>query len=145
MKLYKIVWITIILLGLAGCTANGPKYNAYTQSNAATINGTFANFFKIVFGTDANIVITAIDGKHPGTLSAIKVKPGKHTISVSCNTANNGANGSIKVFLKANHNYKLRAKADLKFFTVYLFDITTSSEGILKKKYRINARGYNVY
>ena len=146
MKFLKFFWIIVTLLALVGCAAKGPAYNAYTKNDAATIDGTFANFFKIVFGADANILITSIDSKSAaGSLDSIKVSPGEHMVSVSGNTANNGAGGIIKVILKANHNYKLRAKASEKFFTVYLFDITNNEEGILNQKYKIKARGYNLY
>ncbi len=134
------------LFSLFGCVTKGPAYSLYTKNDAATIDGTFANFFKITFGTDANILITSVDGKSAlGSLEPINISPGEHMVSVSGNTANNGAEGIIKVILKANHIYKLRAKASEKFFTVYLFDITNNKEGLLIEKYKIKARGYNLY
>ena len=143
MKSFKFLRILITLFVIAGCAPKVPAYNAYTKKDAATIDGTFANFFKIVFGSDANIRIQRIDSKRStNPLKAIQVSPGEHTLLVSANTGKNTAGGTIKVALKAHHNYKLRAKADEKFFTVYLFDMTNNEEGQLVKKYKIKANGY---
>ena len=145
MKFLKLTGIMLVMLGLFGCAAKGPAYSAYTQNDAATIDGTFANMFTILFGSEANIIIFSIDKKRAtGSMDEIKVSPSKeHDVVVYSNTVNDTASGTIKVQLEARHKYQLRAKDSGDFFTIYLFDITNSEEGQLIKEYKINSRGYN--
>lgn len=116
----------MISLALTAC-ATGPTHQNYKESDAACVQGDYANFIKFFTEGEAHVNIEEMDGVQTDT-RIVCVSPGEHRLGFTA--VNDGRIGQdfIKANFEANKKYKVRANRNGLGFNCVLYDITDGNE-----------------
>lgn len=116
----------MLSLALVGC-ATGPTHQNYKQSDAACVQGDYANVIKFFTEGEAHVHIEEMDGVQTDS-RIVCVSPGEHRLGFTA--VNDGRIGHdfITVDFEANKKYKVRANRNGLGFNSVLYDITDGNE-----------------
>jgi len=132
-------WIVLLFAGFfAGC-ATGPRYQNFSGSDAACIEGDLANFFKFFSEGEAHVHIAEVDGMQTAS-GTVCVSPGEHKFGIAASNNYKNANEYFDLTLEAGKKYRMRANLVGISFAFKLMDITDGGE-VEVAEYKVKITG----